>query len=194
VLGPLLRGVITKHDLPYSGLQRPVARVHRPASVRPMLAIIGLGRVRKIPPAPRRPARSPKLFEQGDPHPPHWSNTTYNQYAGVRPALPQALRAAGTPRARTERRRARSPGGRRDFADTPWTIFPSARAPLAAVPSRGSSALIAAHAKGGVRGGVLPSYREPFAARGLAHAHRSGRPEGDRIQCAGRQPGLGGEA
>ena len=75
-----------------------------------------------------------------------------------------------------------------------WAIVPPVRAPPAAVPSRGSSALMAAHAKRGVCGGVVPSRTEPFAPRGRDHERRSGRPQGDRIQCARRQPGQGWEA
>ncbi|AWE51306.1 hypothetical protein DC008_17460 [Streptomyces nigra] len=77
-----------------------------------------LGRVRKVPPAVRRPALPQALRAGGTPTRRTGRPPAYNQYAGARPALPPALRAGGTPRARAGRRSARPTGGRRDFTDT----------------------------------------------------------------------------
>ncbi|UXY18986.1 SDR family oxidoreductase [Streptomyces cynarae] len=65
------------------------------------------GRVRKVPPAPRRLARSPR---GGPPIRRTERKPKYVQYQGFRPAR----REHAPPR----RRGARPPGGRRDFADT----------------------------------------------------------------------------
>ncbi|MGW5666017.1 hypothetical protein ACWEWG_39410 [Streptomyces sp. NPDC003758] len=80
------------------------------------------GRVRKVPPAPRRLARSP---QRGTPHSPHRAKAQLRPVPGLPPGTPRARSPTLEPRfARLgrevppRRRGARPPGGRRDFADT----------------------------------------------------------------------------
>ncbi|MFJ4807989.1 DUF6545 domain-containing protein [Streptomyces longwoodensis] len=111
----------------------------RSAATRRAMAVSAKSLPRRGDPQPRdarhAPPRSASLAREGPP-PPHRANTRVRPVRGCPP---------GTPRARTGRRRARPPGGRRDFADTTmrqvvcgyaavvvalWVLFALADAPV----------------------------------------------------------------